>query len=353
VRGATRRFEVWGAATGWLRFGLGCGWPLWLVAVTYGCRCGDAPSSSSSDPAGSAVQTAESAQAVPQLLYLPDGGDIAPLTAPGQRVFAAVPPVPNRCPQEMVEVQGRFCIDRYESVLVDHATGRPLSPYYAPTRALARSSYEQFARERLAGKTAEGRTLAVPEPPSWQLEQQVEPRAVVRPGVVPNGYVSAELAERACRNAGKRLCTEQEWVTACRGEHGWHYPYGDSYVHGLCNVFREAHPAQILHGDASKGHLDPRLNLVMVRGRSLLRPTGASSRCRSQWGQDAVYDMVGNLAEWVDDPDGVFLGGFYSRSSRAGCDRRVSTHPRHYLDYSLGVRCCAGPGRAAAPSVSY
>jgi hypothetical protein len=105
-------------------------------------------------------------------------------------------------------------------------------------------------------------------------------------------------------------------------------------------VFREAHPAAILHNDASIGHLDPRLNLVKGPEGPLLRTTGATARCASKWGDDVIYDMVGNLDEWVDDAAGAFHGGFYARATRAGCDARISTHPRAYADYSLGVRCC-------------
>jgi hypothetical protein len=105
-------------------------------------------------------------------------------------------------------------------------------------------------------------------------------------------------------------------------------------------VFREAHPAVILHGDASVGHQDPRLNMVEHRGQRLLRPTGSTPRCKSTWGTDGVYDMVGNLDEWLDDPEGVFAGGFFSRGTKEGCEARVSVHPFQYFDYSLGARCC-------------
>ena len=72
----------------------------------------------------------------------------------------------------------------------------------------------------------------------------------------------------------------------------------------------------------------------------LLRKTGATPRCKSEWGDDAVYDMVGNLDEWIDDPDGTFVGGFYSRSTHEGCDSMIEVHDYTYYDYSLGVRCC-------------
>jgi formylglycine-generating enzyme required for sulfatase activity len=144
------------------------------------------------------------------------------------------------------------------------------------------------------------------------------------------------------------LCTLDEFVTACRGEDDLAFPYGDTYADGVCNVWREEHPAAVLHGNASVGHLDPRLNRVTAKGRPLLRATGATLACRSTWGGDAVYDLVGNLDEWVDDSgSAAFAGGFYARSTRAGCDAVITAHPKHYADYSTGVRCCrdAGAGK--------
>ncbi len=156
----------------------------------------------------------------------------------------------------------------------------------------------------------------------------------------PSGYLTGVVAEAACTAAGKRLCTLDEFVTACRGEDDTLFPYGDTYVDGICNVFREDHPAALLHGNASTGHLDPRLDRVLSKGRPLLEPTGESPACRSRWGEDSVYDMVGNLDEWVEEGTGAFAGGFYSRSTRSGCEALVTAHPKAYLDYSTGVRCC-------------
>jgi formylglycine-generating enzyme required for sulfatase activity len=244
----------------------------------------------------------------------------------------------------MVDVRGQFCIDRYEAVLVDHAQGRRLSPYYSPSREGTRSAFDLWEKKRLDSETPLGRTLAITPPPDWQLGQNFEPRAVSLGGEIPSGYVSGVLASVACKNAHKRLCTGEEWVMACRGEQGRKFPYGDEYVQGRCNVFRAAHPAAELHGNASIGHTDPRLNAVEVDGKPLLRRTGETRDCRSQWGNDGVFDLVGNLDEWVDDPGGLFLGGFYSRSTKQGCEARVSAHPPAYFDYSLGVRCCLTPG---------
>ncbi len=269
----------------------------------------------------------------PALLYLPDGGDtvqygVAPSFLPG------LPPTSQRCPIEMVDVRGRFCIDRYEVTLVDQRQGRRLSPFYHPTRAQTAASFREWSRAAL------GQRFPVPPPADFQLSEDFEPRAESRADVTPSGYLSGNLAEIACLHAGKRLCTENEWVLACRGESARKFPYGTQYEEGVCNVFREAHPGQILHGDMSIGHLDPRLNLVEGAAGPLLRKTGATTACRSTWGGDGAYDMVGNLDEWVTADRGAFLGGFYARSTREGCDAKVSSHPRAYFDYSLGTRCC-------------
>jgi formylglycine-generating enzyme len=312
---------------------------LCCCALLVGLSCSRSPETkdrerpSSSGLGDSGAVPPDAGPGAPALLYLPDGGDsvqfgVAPTLLPG------LPPSAARCPAEMVDVHGRFCIDRYEATLVDQKGGRRLSPYYHPTRAQTAASFKEWSR------SAQGQALAVPPPPDFQLSEDFEPRAESREGVTPSGYLSGNLAEIACRNAGKRLCALDEWVFACRGESGHKFPYGDHYEDGVCNVFREAHPGQILHGDMSIGHLDPRLNLVLGSAGPLLRKTGATTACRSVWGNDGAYDMVGNLDEWVEADRGAFLGGFYSRSTREGCDAKVSSHPRAYFDYSLGTRCC-------------
>src|SRR6266545_3627884 len=79
---------------------------------------------------------------------------------------------------------------------------------------------------------------------------------------------------------------------------------------------------------------------VEEEGRPLLRPTGSTKECKSRWGKDAIYDMVGNEDEWIDDPEGTFVGGFFSRGTKEGCDSIVTVHPISHWDYSIGFRCC-------------
>jgi sulfatase modifying factor 1 len=270
---------------------------------------------------------------------------VAATTPPDARAQEAAV-APRACPGEMVAVRG-FCIDRFETSLADAQSGHPLSPYYAPIRSEMEAAYEYWLLERRSLGDDAARQMPLPEPPAWQREHTFAPRAVSRAGVVPQGYLSYYSAKRACAGAGKRLCSEKEWVTACGGERGLKYPYGDRYKAFACNVFRPHHPGFLLHQNSSIGHRDPRLNLVVdPEDDPLLRPTGATASCKSPWGGDAVYDMVGNLDEWVEGEKApVFVGGFYARSTTKGCEAKVDSHAAVYSDYSLGTRCCMDAGK--------
>ena len=332
-----------------------------MLALSFGCV--DPPREAAPDASAPTAIVSVSASA----------------SAPSQSVAAEIassappPPAPKiRCPAGMMRVDNRFCVDRWEATLVDRVSGTPLSPFYPPDRRLAIQIAETWEHDHAEVGSEEARQMPVPELPIWQREHDVDPLALTKPGVKPNGYVSSTMAARACENAQKRLCRSDEWVQACEGSAARPFPYGDHYATGACNVFRATHPGIVLHDNPSIGHFDPRMNLVAEKdGSPLLRATGATPRCKSEWDGDAAWDMNGNLDEWVspDEPgaptpdggapvtdggaaapdggkaphNGLFLGGFYSRSKRDGCLSRVSQHQLTYLDYSTGVRCCWSP----------
>lgn len=307
-----------------------------LTVLVAGVGCAKSRSDSERETPSAALSQSARAFVVAEplaILHLPDGGDALPPPVAGG-LLPGAPSAGGRCPREMVDVRGEFCIDRFESSLVDAENGEALSPHYHPTRAQTAASWARY-RDRGSGAND---TVRAPPPPEFQLKRDPALLARSLESVVPQGYLSGELARIACHAAGKRLCSHAEWVLACRGQQNRKFPYGDSYQERTCNVFREAHPAQLLHRDASREHLDPRLGLVSGAEGPLLRRTGATSGCRSEWGSDAVFDMVGNLDEWLED--GGFAGGFFSRGTRDGCDARITSHPSQYFDYSLGARCC-------------
>jgi hypothetical protein len=268
---------------------------------------------------------------------------------PEEHCAAELPPA--ACPPEMVLVAG-FCIDRWEASFVDHESSQMLSPFYPPHPGLLRAARSFWQLERFNTGDDSARGMPLPELPDVQRTATFVGRAVSRPGVVPQAYLNYPLAKRACELAGKRLCTREEWVTACRGAEQTPYPYGLSYQPDKCNVYRAFHPAAVLHGNASTGHRDPRLNLLFEVGAGpLLRLTGETPACKSAWVDDGAYDMVGNLDEWIEDDNGTFVGGFYARSTRKGCAAVVTAHGPAYYDYSLGTRCCASvlPPEEPAP----
>jgi formylglycine-generating enzyme required for sulfatase activity len=251
-----------------------------------------------------------------------------------QRSFLA-----GGCSADMVRVDDRFCIDRYEASIVDDLQQRAASPHYPPSPDLVTKVLEDWNR-KVEGGTS-GLPMPLPELPAWQKELGWRPRAVSQPEVLPQGYATQIIAAVACSSAGKRLCTTEEWRTACRGERRTKFPYGDTYQEGVCNVHRAQHPAEMLNLDYTDGLLDPRMNQMSSEQTGpLLRPTGGTPGCASRWGDDAVHDMVGNLDEWSADPNGVLLGGFFSRQTQDGCDATNTRHPPDFFNYSIGIRCC-------------
>ena len=197
------------------------------------------------------------------------------------------------CLSGMAYING-FCIDRWEASLKNQ------SPYSVPDGGVAQTA----------------------------------------PGVMPQGYISGEVAEATCQAAGKRLCTSAEWLRACQGPGEMTYPYGNSYRPSACNEGREVHPIIELFGDDADWSLgqmnDARINQLP----NTLNVTGKHPVCMSVEG---IYDLHGNLHEWVADADGTFRGGFYvdAKINGAGCLYRTTAHGRSYHDYSTGFRCCS------------
>ncbi|MFO0586800.1 MAG: SUMF1/EgtB/PvdO family nonheme iron enzyme [Polyangiaceae bacterium] len=218
-----------------------------------------------------------------------------------------------RCPAEMALVEDRVCVDRWEGTLVMRDAGgeHAWSPFLS----------------------IEGHEKSV--------------RAVSRAGVVPQAYISGEQAQSACRASGKRLCRADEWEAACRGPAKTTFPYGANRKAGACNDdIRSIHPvgeiAQLLsipHDEMWKSAMNSPLINQLENG---LLPTGERSFCTNGYG---VYDMVGNLHEWIDDPDGTFRGGYYMDTTKNGdgCNYATQAHDFTYHDYSTGFRCCASP----------
>lgn len=229
-----------------------------------------------------------------------DGNDPPPLVNGVPSEAAGV----GGCPAGMIPVD-TFCVDQYEAMLVEvqgDGTLAPWSPYANPG-------------------TTRVRALSVA-------------------GVVPQGYIQQTQAAAACAEAGKRLCTDTEWLRACQGSTTTTYPYGNTRQDGRCNDDRVCHPV-VQYFETTASWIWSELgNACINQLPDGLAATGAYSGCVTE---DGAYDMMGNLHEWTADPNGTFRGGFYVDTvvNGEGCLYRTTAHNTLHWDYSTGFRCCA------------
>ncbi len=214
------------------------------------------------------------------------------------------------CPDGMVAIDDRSCIDRYEA------------------------SLEQLDEE--------GRVLGAHPPNQPVAGRRV--RATNERLGAPQAYVTQLEAKAACEAAGKRLCTDREWVAACKGPLGTRYPYGERRREGACND-RGTEPLAALGARAeaiSTWSFDAMNDPRLYRVAGSIAPSGRFDRCQSELG---AHDLVGNLHEWTADPEGTLRGGYFLDTTTLGegCDYVAVGHDAHYRDYSTGFRCCADP----------
>ncbi len=231
----------------------------------------------------------------------------------------------------------RFCIDRYEDHLVVVDADAGVAPY---------PHYERPPRDMTY-------------------------RAVSAAGAYPQAYISRLEADQACRNADKRLCTLTEWYRACRGPRATTWPYGNTEVAGRCNTSKPHLLSRMFGTNPQAWKYEEHFNNPQLdQEPGFLARTGEYTQCASS---ESVYDMIGNLHEWVSDVvddtlpqkvelqedilkkvgprhgNAIFMGGFFSTTREHGPGCRFTTigHEARYHDYSTGFRCCKdAAGRA-------
>ena len=127
-----------------------------------------------------------------------------------------------------------------------------------------------------------------------------------------------------CKAVGRRLCSDTEWTNACSSNGAYDAGYGTSLVFGTCNDY--------------------------TAGTTTTVPVSSETGCQApaSSGFAGVFDMIGNLAEWVDNcspsdgatdtckPRGLSFG---SGAAAPTCSQSTYAK-RSAVNDNVGFRCC-------------
>jgi len=243
-------------------------------------------------------------------------------------------------------------LDRSENFLAKRVTAKKSKPVKRVRRVSRKKRRKKFKRRRAARCP---RDMVFVYSKRRRVKVCVDKYELSYPGkrpvtrVRPIGYRSQISCMHHCRKRGKRLLNNREWLVACEGTRP-----------GFCNIYR-SHPvinkvrskkSWIYKGvNCKKGKM--RWSKHCMRDPSLNRtPKGLAankgfSKCVSKYG---VYNMVGNLGEWVAgawrNKNGKlvarFNGGLYPQN-KSSCSYSTVAHGPGYSDYSIGCRCGKNP----------
>lgn len=148
------------------------------------------------------------------------------------------------------------------------------------------------------------------------------------PGQIPTDRLKHSEADAACRAINKRLCTESEWRTACRG--------GVTEPVKFQNLNQIAQNCDVVRKDGFTG---------------LLSKTDEHPECSAS--NVGVYNMIGNVSEFVNSDNGEpmivglsFEHGYgknIAQDLAFACEKTVKAagtyRPFKYYNYR-GFRCC-------------
>lgn len=217
--------------------------------------------------------------------------------------------LPDRAPPP---VFGVSCPGDDGMIVVPSLRGRPA---FCIDRFEASSTSGALGNAEQSGDMGDGSTTARAE--STRFAQPLQ-------------GVSWFQANAACLNAGKRLCTSDEWTTACRGSRDVTYPYGDEFLPYTCNGYDSGRDAPVEAGAMFRPGLGGDGSEVALG-------------CVSEHG---AYDLSGNVWEWNStayfegDRRGLAGGSFRSNEIGMRCVVEDNHAPPAEADESYGFRCC-------------
>lgn len=247
----------------------------------------------------------------------PEAADVAPTVPPNASEQPTLPPraASDPCATDMVLVSGSAC------------------PYVAHKCARKR---KEVGRDRGICEAFENEVLC--EGRAQRVEVCMDRFEYPnRSGALPAVLLSFDDAERVCASHDKRLCTVREWQFACEGESIVPLPMGLSRDPDGCTWDR----GPVLEVVPSLG---PDVAASLQRSDRRAR-SGSAASCKSVFG---VFDLTGNVREWVRDPEhgrlsppftSALAGGAWG-SGAATCRTLDQDLPPPSRSASAGFRCC-------------
>ncbi|HXH12241.1 MAG TPA: SUMF1/EgtB/PvdO family nonheme iron enzyme [Alphaproteobacteria bacterium] len=154
----------------------------------------------------------------------------------------------------------------------------PLPAFYIDKYEVTNKRYKRFIDA--TGHKVPWSLEPAAEPYKWDWQARMYPTGK---GDDPVVLVSWEDAKAFCAWAGKSLPTEAQWEKAARGANGKSYPWGNDWLDKHANTIES--------------------------GLRQTSPVGMFERDISEYG---VYDMAGNVSEWVEDWFVMYSGNSFT-----------------------------------------
>lgn len=162
-------------------------------------------------------------------------------------------------------------------------------------------------------------------------------------GTRPMVMIDAHEAEAWCAERGKTVVSEDAWVAACEGPEHWRFPYGNTWEPGRCNDDKRSIGQKEALLDLWLSGPDGREKAQAESDRLWQgTPSGEKEGCV---GPAGVYDLVGNVEEWVvartprgSDFKHVLKGRFWA-GGQYTCQKVNEVHADQFRYYEVGARC--------------
>jgi hypothetical protein len=223
---------------------------------------------------------------------------------------------------------GRMCVA--QSVQVPPSP----NPFLIDATEVTRGQYAAWLATNPDPNTTWPNVAWMPPMCSWNVSFTPDATCMANPSVCqgtgcanhPQVCINMCDALSYCYALGKQLCSGSQWLGVCTSNGVNQHTYGNSFGPGKCHDFS-----------------DPNSSTTV--------PVGSMPECQpSVSGLTGVFDLEGNVSEWVDNCTGSAgatdmcetLGSTYGVGAAAQDCNTSYPRQRASVFFKLGFRCCMG-----------